>query len=424
MGQIVFNNLDSMRVLWFSVTPSLFNSKSNNHNGGGWIASLEQIVRKEPTIDLGVAFNFSDSDFKCEREGVSYYPIPSFQPSRIQRLFGKSGKEAMIAYCLHIIDDFRPDLIQIFGSENDFGLLCQRTHVPVVIHMQGCLPPYHNALFPVGMNKYDFFFTKGLSWHFRWMGIRSEPSFRKHAEQEIQTIQHCRYFMGRTEWDKGLVSLFNPDAAYFHCEEALRDSFLKATKRWSPPKDKKIRIISVISNPWYKGMDLVLKTANLLKCFTNLDFVWRIYGTRNVRFYEQKYGIRATEVNVKMMGTASKDELVDALCASTLYVHPSYIDNSPNSVCEAQFLGLPVLAANVGGLSSIVHDGETGILFPANAPYTLANLIKQLSADPERCQVLSIAAIAQATERHNPENIRKTLLNIYQTILHNDEADS
>ena len=323
----------------------------------------------------------------------------------------------MINHCLRIIDDFRPDLIQIFGSENDFGLLCQRTDVPIVIHMQGCLPPYHNAIFPVGMNKYDFFFTKGLSLHFRWIGMRSEPSFRKRAEQEIQTIQHCRYFMGRTEWDKGLVSLFNPNATYFHCEEALRDSFLNVIKRWSLPKDKKVRIISVISNPWYKGLDLVLKTANLLKRFTTIDFEWRIYGTRMVRFYEQKYGIRASDVNVKMMGTASKDELVDALCASTLYVHPSYIDNSPNSVCEAQLLGLPVLAANVGGLSTIVRDGETGILFPANAPYTLASLIKQLSANPERCQSLSEAAIAQATERHNPKRIQTTLLNIYKQII-------
>lgn len=406
-----------MRVLWFSVTPSLFNPKSNSHNGGGWIASLEQIVRKEPAINLGVAFHFPNAYFKYVNEEVSYYPIPSFLPSRIQRLLGKDNREAMITYCLRIIDDFRPDLIQIFGSENDFGLLCQHTNIPIIIHMQGCLPPYHNALFPVGMNKYDFYFNKGLSWHFRWMGIRSEASFRKRAEQEIQTIQHCRYFMGRTEWDKGLVSLFNPEATYFHCEEALRDSFLKGTKHWSLPKDKKVRIISVISNPWYKGMDLILKTANLLKRFTTLDFEWSVYGVRDIRFYENKYNIRAKEVNVRIMGTATKEELVDALCSSTLYVHPSYIDNSPNSVCEAQMLGLPILATNVGGLSSIVHDGETGILFPANDPYTLANLIKQLSADPERCQSLSKAAITQATERHNPENIRKTLLNIYQTIL-------
>lgn len=409
-----------MRILWFSVTPSLFNPKSNGHNGGGWIASLEQIIRHEPTISLGVAFHFPKSDFKYEREGVSYYPIPAYQPSLLQRLLRKNNKMAMINHCLRIIEDFRPEIIQIFGSENDFGLLCQHTNIPIVIHMQGCLPPYHNALFPVGINKYDFYFTRGLSWNFRWMGIRSEPSFRKRAEQEIRTIQHCKYFMGRTEWDKGIVSLFNPYATYFHCEEALRDSFLKGTKCWSLPKNKKVQIISVISNPWYKGMDLILKTANLLNRFTELDFKWRVYGVQDIRFYENKYSIYAKEVNVYTMGTVSKEELVNALCCSTLYVHPSYIDNSPNSVCEAQILGLPVLATNVGGLSSIVHDGETGILFPSNDPYTLAHLIKKLSANPDLCQSLSKAAIAQATERQNPENIRKTLLNIYQTILQND----
>ena len=34
-----------MRILWFSVTPSLFNPHTNKHNGGGWIASLEQIIK-------------------------------------------------------------------------------------------------------------------------------------------------------------------------------------------------------------------------------------------------------------------------------------------------------------------------------------------------------------------------------------------
>lgn len=409
-----------MRVLWFSVTPSLFHPKSNNHNGGGWIASLEQIMRDVSSLELGVAFLFSDADFKYERGGVSYYPIPIYKKPILQCLQKKDWKAKMLAYCLRIINDYKPDLIQIFGSENDFGQLCQQTDIPIVIHMQGCLPPYHNALFPIGMNKYDFFFCKGLTWHFRWMGLRSERSFRKRAEQEIQTIQHCRYFMGRTDWDKRMVNLFNPKAVYFHCEEALRDSFLTGNKHWTSTKSTRVNIVSVISSPWYKGVDLILKTAKLLKRFTTLDFEWRIYGVRDIRFYEQKYGIRASEVNVCPMGTATKEELVDALCASSFFVHPSYIDNSPNSVCEAQILGMPVLATNVGGLSTIVRDGETGILFPANDPYTLASHIKQLASDPCRCQSLGDAAMRQATERHNPERIRKTLLNIYQTILQNE----
>ena len=63
-----------MRVLWFSVTPSLY-SKNPLYNGGGWIASLEGELKKNKSIELGVAFEFCDDKFKVCENGVTYYPI-------------------------------------------------------------------------------------------------------------------------------------------------------------------------------------------------------------------------------------------------------------------------------------------------------------------------------------------------------------
>lgn len=389
-----------MRVLWFSVTPSMFNPRSNGHNGGGWIASLERIVRQVDEIELGVAFNFADNGFCYKRDGVVYYPI---------------SNASLEAY-LRIIDDFKPDLIQIFGSENAFGELCGKTDVPVVIHMQGCLPPYHNALFPVGMGPFDFLTQRGLSWRYRFIGLRSEPAFRKNAEREIATIQSCRYFMGRTEWDKGLIDLFNPSATYFHCEEALRPSFLEGRQQWQW-RDGKPVIVSVISRPWYKGCDLILKTAQLLRRFTNIDFEWQVYGIPEMRFFEHKYGIRADEVGVRVMGTATQQQLVDAITSARCYVHTSYIDNSPNSLCEAQILGAPVLATHVGGISSLVKHEESGLLFPANAPYTLASLLKRVMGNRQLAESLSKGARRMAIRRHNPESIKNRLVEIYKSIL-------
>lgn len=389
-----------MRVLWFSVTPSMFNPRSNGHNGGGWIASLERIVRQVDEIELGVAFNFADNGFSYKRDGVVYYPI---------------SNASLEAY-LRIIDDFKPDLIQIFGSENAFGELCGKTDVPVVIHIQGCLPPYHNALFPVGMGPIDFLTQRGLSWRYRFIGLRSEPAFRRNAEREIQTIQHCRYFMGRTEWDRGLIDLFNPLATYFHCEEALRPSFLEGRQQWQW-RDGKPVIVSVISRPWYKGGDLILKTAQLLRRFTEIDFEWRVYGIPEMRFFEHKYGIRADEVGVRVMGTASQQELVEAITGAGCYVHPSYIDNSPNSLCEAQILGAPVLATHVGGISSLVNHGVSGMLFPANDPYTLASLLKRVLGDRALAESLGAGARREAMRRHNPESIKNRLVEIYKAIL-------
>ena len=391
-----------MRILWFSVTPSLFHPRTNGHNGGGWIASLERIVRQIPEIKLGIAFNFDDHGFVYEQNGVSYYPI------------SHGGFETY----KRIIDDYKPDLIQIFGSENDFGMICGNTEIPVVIHMQGCLPPYHNALFPVGMSPLDFITQKGLNWQNRYMGLRSEPAFRRNAEKEIKTIQRCKYFMGRTDWDHRLINLFNPSATYFHCEEALRQSFLDGQELWAGDDSGLKRIVSIISRPWYKGCDLILKTANLLTQYTDIDFEWQVYGIPEMRFYEHKYGINAEKVHIKVMGTVSEAELAKALCLSSCYVHPSYIDNSPNSICEAQILGVPVLATHVGGISSLVKDGESGILFPANDPYTLASPIKQLSFDRKLAEKLSNGARQQALLRHDPERISQTLIKIYKQIIH------
>ena len=59
-----------MKVLWFAVTPSLYETLNKGHNGGGWIASLEQIVRSAPDIRLGIAFEHSDRIFKKEIDDV------------------------------------------------------------------------------------------------------------------------------------------------------------------------------------------------------------------------------------------------------------------------------------------------------------------------------------------------------------------
>ena len=405
-----------MRVLWFSVTPSLFNPHSNCHNGGGWIASLEQIVRNIDVIKLGVAFYFGKDHSVYEKDDVKYYTLPNDGRSLLARIIKPEKVEERIRRYLKVIDDFKPDLIQIFGSENDFGLICGRVDIPVVIHMQGSLPPYHNALFPVGMNSYDFIFRGGLKISRRFIGLRSEKSFAKKASREVGILQNCRYFMGRTEWDRNIVELYNPNARYYHCEEALRDSFVNGKREWQGAEDK-FRIVSVISTPWYKGVDLILKTAKLLKSYTQVDFEWNVFGIRDIRFFENKYGIEAKDSNVYIRGSVDKDKLVEELCTSSVYVHPSYIDNSPNSLCEAQYLGVPVVATNVGGISSLVKDGVTGLLVPANDPFTLASRLVSLKTSPDKAKELGLASRTEALMRHNPEKIGRMLLDIYESIV-------
>jgi hypothetical protein len=71
--KIEFNINDFMRVLWFSATPALYDEKKN----GGWIASLEYLIRSyaEQDIELGIAFEYNEKQFKIYSGDVVYYPI-------------------------------------------------------------------------------------------------------------------------------------------------------------------------------------------------------------------------------------------------------------------------------------------------------------------------------------------------------------
>lgn len=409
-----------MRVLWFSVTPSLFNPYSNTHNGGGWIASLEQAIRKQDNIDLGVAFYFQNDCAKYQKDGVSYYTLPVDSRGLIAKWIHPEKESLRVERYLKVIEDFKPDIIQIFGCENDFGLICDKTHVPVVIHIQGMMAPCYNALFPIGMNRYDFIWSRDLTLRRRLVGWRSGVSFARRAEREQKIIKSCKNFIGRTSWDKNLISLFNPCANYYHCDEILRDSFQVSEKKWFGlclPERNKIRLISVISNPWYKGIDLILKTAKLLKENSSIDFEWNIFGVRDIRFYERKYKIKASDVSVSVKGAVDKLRLVEELCSSSIYVHSSYIDNSPNSLCEAQYLGVPVISTNVGGIPSLVTDGKTGVLVPANDPFQMASRIIEMVSDSERLIEMSNQEQKVAHERHNQAKIIDRLVHIYSTIL-------
>ena len=56
-----------MNILWFTNTPSLYNSDKPTYFGGGWIESLESSLSKEKSIDLGISFFHKDPIFKRKK---------------------------------------------------------------------------------------------------------------------------------------------------------------------------------------------------------------------------------------------------------------------------------------------------------------------------------------------------------------------
>lgn len=412
-----------MRVLWFANTASNYLSRLG-YNGGGWISSLETELRKNIDLTLAVSFILDDQSFKVIKDGVTYYPIACKQTSgyrlHLYSLLNNLDNidQRIVEKCLKVIEDFKPDIIHVFGSEGCFGIISKHTSIPVILHIQGILQPIFNAFLPPMMSWRDYYFSdchiqgiiKRISQHSRW---------RHNCKREKEIFKNIHYYCGRTLWDKKITELLCPQSKYFEVNEILRGSFYLPSHHIFPSK---LTLISIISDIPFKGMDVILKTANILHNQYKTDLQWFVYGINDAKAFERLTNIRCADVGVKLCGVADETTLRDALLNATAFLSLSYIDNSPNSLCEAQILGCPVIATNVGGKASLVSDNENGFLVPANTPYTTAHTIMQLFKSSFLASNISERGKQDAILRHDKSKITSQLLEAYENVISNQEC--
>lgn len=407
-----------MKILWCTHSLAGFKPEVGGYHGCGWITSLLDQFANLDGIEIGVAFFYGEDAESLVKDKITYYPIKQRKVSvlgKIKTFFGDySAWEGEETYHLdrlqEIVEKFKPDVIHVWGTETDMGLIANRVDVPVIVHLQGLLNPIFNALLPPGVNQNDFLFKDGLNPIKILNNLNALNYWEYKTSREVRILKSCKKYFGRTHWDKAVSRLYSPNGEYYYCSEILRDIFYHG--EWTRDTSK-IRILSTISSPLYKGADLVLKTAHLLKEYAKIDFEWNLVGVSNVKLQEKLTHINASDVNVYCRGVKTPEELYQLAQKASVYFHPSYIDNSPNSVCEAQIIGLPVIAVNVGGVSTLIDDKKTGILTPPNEPHMAAMNILNLLDDKNLMMSLSSNSKKEACKRHDPKDIMSSLLSLY-----------
>lgn len=416
-----------MRVLWLSMNEGLLHcAGGSDYYGQGWIASLQSFV-EHTDVTLALAY-VSEIDQNVRTIGrTTYYPIYQKPRNRFQKIreyyggYRQINRERYVPQIQAVINQFRPDVIHLFGIENGLATILGRTDVPVIVHLQGILGPVANTFFPSGMSRHSFLFPPT---HREWIlrnGRRyAYDSMRVRSRQEELLFRSAQFFIGRTRWDEEISRLFSPDSIYYTVNEVMRPAFYKHGGEWRH-FDGEFTMVSTLSETTYKGLDLVLKTADFMRRQLGMKFHWKVIGvnanTPFVRHFERAMAITSSEVGVTYEGVKGESNLVAELLDSHVYVHTSYIENSSNSICEAQLLGLPVVATRVGGTDSLIEDGKSGLLIPSNGVYELAARLKQLSSDGSMAEKLSRAGYETALKRHNPDAIIEALTDAYCNVL-------
>jgi len=99
---------------------------------------------------------------------------------------------------------------------------------------------------------------------------------------------------------------------------------------------------------------------------------------------------------VRFVPPVAQADLARWCAAATLVAVPSYNESFGLVAVEAQATGTPVLAAAVGGLTTVVRDGHSGLLIEGHEPRDWAAALRRVIEDADLRERLSQGAVEQA----------------------------
>lgn len=416
-----------MRVLWFANAPTteisahLFGTKLNN---ASWTESLHQKLSVTPGIEMGFAFRWNVKQPITEKiNQTEYFVIPneaSLGEKIRNNLFCRIDSETRIAIYRDIIEKFRPDVIHIFGTENDFGVVQEFIDVPCVVQMQGIINNYIHYYFHA-ISPFVILTRSKLSRLIRGSSYyHSYIKFKKQAVRERKILKLTKNVSGFTGFDKrAAMVLGDDDMTYYHIPWLLRPPFYHNT--WRLPEKKVFRIIAVINPNTYKGLETIYRTSELLNSKYPGQFEFVIAGISDSTDINQL--IKTTlsretieNSNLVFKGSLSADLLIAEMLESHALMHPSLCDTSPNSICEAMILGMPVVSTNVGGIPSIIDDEINGYLAQNMDHLSFAYILNDLREHPEKAIEVGARARETASARHKEEKILGDTIKMYKEI--------
>ncbi len=126
--------------------------------------------------------------------------------------------------------------------------------------------------------------------------------------------------------------------------------------------------------------------------------------------------------SVRFVPPVGQDELVDWYAASTLVCVPSYNESFGLVAIEAQATGTPVVAASVGGLTTAVRDGESGLLVGGHEPASYATAFERVLLEPGVRRELAAGAQAHARQ-FGWDRTADRMLEVYATAQQKMRAD-
>ena len=420
-----------MRVLWLCniVLPSAaehLNLKVSHKEG--WLSGICDVVKVNKDFELGVAFPVSPELDGCsfEQDGISYFGF--FEDTAHPEIYDS----AIEGRLKKILDAFKPDMVHIFGTEYPHTLaMCkcmEKKPERVMVGIQGVLDIYKDHYFDGLPDRVinrvtfrDFVRKDSLK--------EQQHKFALRAVHELEALKIAGNVTGRTPFDLEFTARVNHEARYHFMNETLRPEFYEGT--WKAEECVSHTVFLSQGNYPIKGLHVMLKAMAMLrekysdiKVYVAGDKI-TAHKTLKDKLKIGSYGkyilelLKEHKLNdaVTFTGSLNAEGIKERLLKCSVFVCPSSIENSPNSLGEAMLLGVPCVASEVGGIPGVFKKDSDGLTFKNGDYVGLADAIDRIWSDEALALSFSEKASMHAHITHNPELNYKRLLEIYREIV-------
>lgn len=406
-----------MKILWIVniMLPAVCDDLGLPRNPfGGWLIGLSNQLKKESNIELHIAtVDAKYSPFTKNIDGVFYHLVDN-SLEQWQQLKNK----------------INPNVVHIHGTEFNYGLnyIEANGSENVVFSIQGLVSVYYRY-YNQGLGFLEI--LKNITFRDlikRDSLFQSKHKFKKRGVIEREYFKKSRYVIGRTDWDHAHSLAINPKINYFYGGEILRPKFY-VSEKWNYNNCNPYTIFLSQAGYPIKGLHQVLKALPLL--ISKYPHIKLKIGGNNIllnatmkdKLRKNGYAsiinhiikVNGLVEHIEFLGPLSEDQMIEQYLQSNVFVCPSSIENSPNSLAEAQMLGVPNISSFVGGTLNMVKHGKNGFLYRFEEIEMLAYYIDEIFQQKEKASYLD----EEILERHHPLTIKNQFLEIYNTIIKN-----
>ena len=437
-----------MKVLWLCniVLPAIARQLHMEvSNKEGWLSGLAETLlekRYENGVELSVAFPMRGQEFP-EGQEIAAMRCYGF-PEDVNR--PEKYDENLEPVLKKIVDKVKPDIVHCFGTEYPHTLAMCRVFPDkdrLLVGLQGLCTLYAEAYF-ADLPKRVISSVTLRDWLKQDSLKQQQEKFVLRGNMERETISLAGNVTGRTKWDRNSSAGWNPHVRYHFMNETLRPEFYGSL--WQERGCIPHSIFVSQGDYPLKGLHYMLSALpEILAKYPDA----RAYVAGNslvgYRTLKQKLKISAygrylrnlikdggLEGKVTFLGKMSAAQMRDRYLKSSLFLCPSSLENSPNSLGEAMLLGMPCVCAAVGGIPSMFTAGEDGISYegfrmPGEETAVsggelnciagnLAKAVTEMWDNPERQRIYCANAKKHAENTHNKRKNYDRLIEIYTAL--------